>query len=113
MSRLVFDLFQPKVNEGVFLSGTIECKDFYGDTNEELPPGMLEQLGKNSHTTCFVDDNHPGNVIDWRFREGFLIYVMNAPIIWLSKKYNTVEIITFGSEFMVMCIARDIIVAIH
>ena len=38
---------------------------------------------------------------------------MNAPTIWFSKKQNTVESSTFGSEFVAMKIARDLIVAIR
>ena len=38
---------------------------------------------------------------------------MNTPIIWLSKKQKTVEISIFGSEFMAMQIARDLIVALQ
>ena len=60
MSRVVFDLFQPKVDDSVFVSGTTDCKYFYGETKEELPPEMPDPLGKNSHTTCFVYDNHDG-----------------------------------------------------
>ena len=41
MSRAVFDLFQPKVDESEFTSGTMKCNDFYGDTEEYLLPGML------------------------------------------------------------------------
>ena len=32
-------------------------------------------------------------------RQGYIIFVNNAPIQWLSKKQNTVEAATFGSEF--------------
>ena len=38
---------------------------------------------------------------------------MNAPIIWLSNKQNTVDCRMFGSEFVVMRIPRDLIVALH
>ena len=37
---------------------------------------------------------------------------MNAPIIWFSKKQNTVESSTFESEFVAMRIARDLIIAL-
>ena len=39
---------------------------------------------------------------------GILIYVNRAPIIWYSKKQNTVESSTFGSEFVAMRIATEI-----
>ena len=38
---------------------------------------------------------------------------MNAPIIWFSKKKNTVESSTFGSKFVALRIAQDLIVALR
>ena len=38
---------------------------------------------------------------------------MNSPIIWLSKKHNTVESSTFGSELVIMRIVRDLTVRIN
>ena len=113
ITRLVFDPFQLKVGESAFASGKTDWKDFYGDITEELPPGMPEALGKSVHTTCFVDANHAGNVVTLRSHTGILIYVMNAPIIWFSKKQNTAESSTFGSEFVALRIARDVIVALR
>ena len=57
------------------------------------------------HTTYFVDANHAGN--------GVFIYVVNTSIIWLSKKENTAESSTFGSELVAMRIAQDLIVALR
>ena len=38
---------------------------------------------------------------------------MNTPIVWFSKKQNTVESSTFGSEFVAMRIAKDLVVALR
>jgi hypothetical protein len=38
---------------------------------------------------------------------------MNAPIIWFSKRQNTVESSSFGSEFVAARIARDLIVSLR
>ena len=84
----------------MFASGTTYRKDFYEDIKEELPPGIMETLGTSAHTICFVDANHAGNIVTWSFHTSVFIYVMNAPIIWFSKKQNTVESSTFGSEFV-------------
>jgi hypothetical protein len=111
-SRIVFDPTRPKIDESAFAQDA-DWKDFYGDVTEELPPRMPEPLGKSVHTTCFVDANHAGNVVTRRSHSGILIYVMNTPIIWFSKKQNTVEASTFGSEFVAMRIAKDLIVALR
>ena len=40
-----------------------------------------------------------------RSQTGVLIYVNRAPILWYSKRQNTVETSTFGSEFVAARIA--------
>ena len=88
MSKLVFETFQPKVYESLFVSGTMEWKYLCGYIKEDIPPGMLEPLVKIAHTACFVDDNHIGSVVTQHFHTGVLIYAINSPIIWFSKKQN-------------------------
>jgi hypothetical protein len=63
--------------------------------------------------TCFVDANHAGDKITRRSQTGFIIYVNNAPIDWFSKKQNTCESSTFGSEFVAMRIATERIKALR
>ena len=113
MSRVVFDPKHPEVDQGSIASVDTDWTDFYGDVVEDLPPGIPEPLGKSVHTTCFVDADHAGNVVTRQSHTGVLIYVMNAQIIWFSKKQKTFESSTFGSEFVAMKIARDLIVAIR
>ena len=43
-------------------------------------------------------------VADWCFD-----YVNHAPILWYSKRQNTVETSTFGSEFVAAGIAVEIV----
>ena len=59
--------------------------------------------------TCFVDANHAGNMVTRRSHTGVIIFLNNAPILWFSKKQNTVESSTFGSEFVAARIATDMI----
>ena len=39
---------------------------------------------------------------------GIIIYVNNLPIIWYSKRQNTVESSSFGSEFVALRVATEI-----
>ncbi|KAL7470557.1 hypothetical protein ACHAXS_010804 [Conticribra weissflogii] len=87
-------------------------KEFYGDVVEELPSDLPEPLGNHIKVTTFVDSNHSGNVVTRCSHTGVLIFVNNAPIITFSKKQNTVESSTFGSELVAMPIVRDLTVAI-
>jgi hypothetical protein len=74
---------------------------------------MPEPKGKSVLISCFVDANHAGNVITRRSHTGIIVYVQNAPIIWFSKRQNTVEASSFGSEFVVLRTAKDMLVALH
>ena len=113
MSKVLFDPSQPNVDQSAFVSGTMNWKDLHGEIKQELPPGMTDTLGNNTHKTCFIDDNHSGNIVTWNSHTGALIYVMNALIVWLSKKQNNFQISTFGSELVAMQIAMYLIVALH
>jgi hypothetical protein len=88
-------------------------KDFYGDVVEELPPKMPEPLGREVIISCFVDANHAGNMVTRRSHTGILIFLNNAPIMWYSKKQNTVETSTFGSEFVALKIAKEMVSALR
>ena len=44
---------------------------------------------------------------------GILIFVNKAPITWYSKRQNTVETSTFGSEFVAAKIAVELIQALR
>jgi hypothetical protein len=62
---------------------------------------------------CFVDADHADNLATRRSHTGIIISINNAPILWYSKRQNTVESSTFGSEFNAMCIATDMIQALR
>ena len=74
---------------------------------------MPQPKGNPVEITCFVDANHAGNVITRRSHTGIIIFVNNAPILYYSKRQNTVESSTFGSEFVALRIARDMIVSLR
>jgi len=88
-------------------------RDFYGEVVEDMPPRMPEPLGNDVFISCFVDANHAGNMVTRRSHTGILIFVNNAPILWYSKKQNTVETSTFGSEFVALKVAKEMISALR
>jgi len=110
-SKLVFDPAYPEIDERRFKD--VDWKDFYPDASDELPPGMPEPLGLPVKISCFVDADHAGNLLTRRSQSGVLIFVNKAPIVWYSKRQNTVESSTFGSEFVAMRIATDLIVSLR
>jgi hypothetical protein len=48
-----------------------------------------------------------------RSHTGILIFIQKAPIIWYSKRQNTVEASTFGSEFIAMKTAIEQVEALR
>ena len=48
-----------------------------------------------------------------RSHTGILIYLQSAPIIWFSKKQNTIESSTFGSEFVALRTTLEMIEALR
>jgi hypothetical protein len=99
-------------NEADFKSSDFpDCDwtDFYGDVKEVLPPNMPEPLGKPVTMTAFVDADHAGNLATRRSQTGILIFLNKAPIVWFSKRQNTVETSSFGSEFVAMRTAVEMI----
>lgn len=113
--RMVFDARRVAIDETAFAHTAVpsDWHDFYGELEEELPPKMPPSLGQSVRISCFVDANHAGNAVTRRSHTGILIFVQNTPIIWFSKKQNTVESSTFGSEFVALRVARDLIVALR
>ena len=57
--------------------------------------------------------NHAGNLANRRSHSGILIYVNNALILTFSKRQNTVESSSFGSELVAFRIATDLIEALR
>ena len=70
---------------------------------------MPEALGKYVVIKAYVDANHAGNMSNRRSHSGIIIYVNNSPIIWYSKKQNTVEASSFGLEFFAIGIVTEMI----
>jgi hypothetical protein len=110
-SRIIFDHADPIYDPNTFIIQN--WMEFYGDIEEELPPKMPEPLGQPMNITAFVDANHAGNVVTRRSHTGVIIYLQNTPIIWHSRRQNTIETSTFGSEFVALRCVRDLIVALR
>ena len=60
--------------------------------------------------TCFVDASHAANKVDRKSHTGYMIFINRAPIIWHSKRQNTVGPSTLTSEFIALkaCMERVI-----
>jgi len=91
----------------------VDWGDFYPEATNEFPPGMPEPLGLPIEITCFVDADHAGQLLTCCSHSGVLIFLNKAPVVWYSKWQNMVESSTFGSKFVAMRIATDLIISLH
>ena len=64
-------------------------------------------------THCFVDADLAGNLITRRSQTGVLIFCNRAPVIWHSKRQNSLESSTFGSEIMALKNTIELIEALR
>jgi len=106
-SKMVFDDTEPTFNENSFK--VCDWSEFYPDAEEAIPHNLPMERGNGVSTSCFVDADHAGCKATRRSHTGVILFVMKAPIIWYSKRQNTVETSTFGSEFCAMKTAIDMI----
>ena len=115
-SRIIFDPTRMDTDENLFERSTVGCKewkDFYPDAEEAIPSNAPPPRGLPVKISCYVDADHASNRVTRRSHTGILIYCMNSPIIWFSKRQNTVEASSFGSEFVALRIATEMIEALR
>ena len=94
-------------------SMTKAMKDLYVYAEGSLPLNAPESRGLPVQLICFIDSDHAGDVKTRRSQTGILLYENSAPLIWYSKKQNTVESSTFGVEFVALRIASELIRAMR
>jgi hypothetical protein len=104
---LVFDPHHLNIDENRFMK--CNWHDFYQGAKEPIPGDAPEPRGNVVSTHCFVDADHAGNLVTCHSQSGILLFVNRAPIIWYSKCQNTVKTSTFGSEFVALLIAVELI----
>ena len=86
----------------------LRCQDWsysaygYESLKEEIPMNMPTPQGQSMTMRVFVDADHAGDRITRCSRRGFIVFLNGALIYWSSKKQNSCETSTFGSEFVAM-----------
>ena len=88
---------------------SLDSKSVTGSAAETILHNVPEMRGKSVTTSCFFGADHAGCRVMQRSYTGVIIYINRAPTIWCSKQQNTVKTSTFGSEFVVMKTAVEMI----
>ena len=105
--KIAFDPDHPQIDDRRFTK--YDWEDFYEGVKEAIPDNAPKPRGRGVSIHCFVDANLAGNTVTRRSQTGILIFVNRAPIIWHSKRQNTVESSTFGSEIVALKNAVELI----
>ena len=107
-SKMVFDDTEPVFDENAFT--VCDWSEFYPEAEEAIPYNVPEPRGHRVVTSVFVDADHAGYKATRWSHTGVFVFVNKAPILWHSKRQNTVKTSTFGSEFCAMKVAIDTMV---
>ena len=100
-TEMVFDPSDPQIDMKQFPDKDWSATE-YGMIKEEVPGNAPSARGMGFVMSAYVDSDHAGDNITRRSRTGYIVYFNSAPIYWHSKKQNSIETSTFGSEFTAM-----------
>ena len=93
----------PNMDYGDFRTKKEDFAEIYQDAEEPMPHRMPQSRGRSVTTTAYVDASHAANKVTRRSHTaGFVIFMNRAPIVWYSKRQQTVETSTFSAEFIAM-----------
>jgi hypothetical protein len=99
----------PYIDYGDFRTNKEDFSEIYRDAEELLPHRMPLPRGRTVTTTAFVDASHAANTVTRRSHTGYIIFINRAPVLWYSKRQNTVETSTFSSEFIALKVCLEAI----
>lgn len=104
-SKLVFDAETRDWSHILFLQH--DWQEFYPYAMEVLPPNAPKPQGwgRAIQMNKFCHAAHANDHVTRRSISGFAMFLQGAPILWYSKRQNTIESSTFCSEFVVLKIA--------
>jgi hypothetical protein len=83
--------------------------EFYPDASEDIPKDLPPEKGPRVGMTVYVDADHAHDLVTRRSITGILVMLNNMPIRWISKRQNTVETSTYGSELVASRVATELI----
>ena len=70
-----------------------------------MPPPMTEEVTMS----VYMDTSHGCDLVTRRSVTGILLCINKTPVKWYSKKQNTVESSTYGSELVAARIAIEMV----
>ena len=84
-TQLVFDPSDREMGFDDFIKHNWLSSEFR-EIEEAIPMNVPEPRGMGFTITAYVDADHAENIVTQISRSGFLIFLNNSPIYWMSKK---------------------------
>ena len=104
---MVFDDTKAAIPEEWFLH--CEQTELNRGSKKNVLMNAPEPRGNAVQQNCFVDVDHVGNKVTHHSHTGIIIFLNFSPTAWISKCQNIVEMSTFGSEFVALHIAMELL----
>jgi hypothetical protein len=102
-TELVYDPSDPVIDEAEYEARDWASSEFgHLDGKEEIPPNMPQPRGLGFLIRAKVDADHASDTVTRRSRTGFLVWINCSLVYFWSKKQTSVEISSFGAEFVAM-----------
>ena len=99
----------PNLDYGDFRTNEQDFAEIYRDAEELLPHCMPMPRGRNVVVTAHVDASHVANKVTHQLHTGYVVFLNCAPVVWYSKRQNTVETSTFSAEFIALKVCLEAI----
>ena len=99
----------PLMDFGEFQTNKDDFREIYRDAEEPMPHRMPKPRGRSLTMTAYADASHGANKVTRRSHTGYVIFLNRAPILWYSKRQQTVETSTFSAEFIALKVCLEAI----
>jgi hypothetical protein len=86
----------PRIDYGDIRTNKEDFSEIYQDAEELLPHWMPVLQGQSIIMTVCVDASRPANTKTRKLHSGYVVFLNRAPVVWYSKRQNTVETSTFS-----------------
>lgn len=106
-SKLAFDANTRDWSHIQFLRH--DWSEFYPDAIEPEPANAPTPRGKAVQLNMFCDAAHANDHVTWCYTTSIVIFLQVTPILWYSKRQSTIKSSTFGSEFVALKIAAELL----
>jgi len=87
--------------------------DLYPGAKEAMPEDMPKPKTRKVQITAILDASHATDLETRRSVTGYLLFVGMTPVKWYSKRQNTVESSTYGSELVAMRVAVEAVLELR